>query len=77
MRRRQRCTPTRRHARTCPAFATVGSIKVVRRRLGHTSSETTQIYIYLFAQDWALILKAMNQAVSRLYVDEETGEEAA
>jgi hypothetical protein len=32
---------------------------------------------HLFAQDRASILKAMNQAVSRLYLQEDTDEEAA
>jgi len=45
--------------------------------MGHSKIETTKnIYGHLFAQDRALILDAMNQAVSRLYVyeNEERGE---
>jgi len=39
--------------------------------MGHSKIETTKnIYGHLFAQDRALILDAMNQAVSRLYVYE-------
>jgi integrase len=50
----------------------------VTNQMGHRKIETTKnIYGHLFAQDRAFILKAMNQAVSRLYVQEETGEEAA
>jgi len=33
--------------------------------------------LHLFAQDRAFILKAINQAVSRLYVHENTDEDAA
>jgi hypothetical protein len=40
------------------------SIEVVRRRLGHASTETTQSHFAL--RIGALDLKAMNQAVSRL-----------
>ena len=35
------------------------------------------IYGHLFAQDRASILKAMNQAVTRLYVEDDSGEQAA
>jgi hypothetical protein len=36
--------------------------------MGHSRIETTKnIYGHLFAQDRALILDAMNQAVNRLY----------
>jgi hypothetical protein len=39
--------------------------------MGHAKIETTKnIYGHLFAQDGALILDAMNQAVSRLYAYE-------
>jgi hypothetical protein len=44
----------------------------------HIKIETTKnIYSHLFAQDRALILDAMNQAVSRLYAyeNQEPGEE--
>jgi hypothetical protein len=40
--------------------------------------ETTKnIYGHLFAQDRAFILEAMNQAVSRLYVEDDSAEQAA
>jgi hypothetical protein len=40
----------------------------VAHQMGHSKIETTKnIYGHLFAQDRALILDAMNQAVSRLY----------
>jgi hypothetical protein len=39
--------------------------------MGHSKIETTKnIYGHLFAQDRAEILKAINAAVSRLYVQE-------
>jgi integrase len=49
----------------------------VCRQMGHSKVETTKnIYGHLFAQDQESILNAMNQAVSRLYVqDEEPGDE--
>jgi integrase len=44
----------------------------VANQMGHSKIETTKnIYGHLFAQDRASILKAMNQAVSRLYVQED------
>jgi integrase len=49
----------------------------VANQMGHSKIETTKnIYGHLFAQDRASILKAMNQAVTRLYVqeDKEDGE---
>ena len=52
----------------------------VANQMGHSRIETTKnIYGHLFAQDRAAILKAMNQAVSRLYVldEDESGEKAA
>jgi hypothetical protein len=46
--------------------------------MGHSRIETTKnIYGHLFAQDRAFILKAINQAVSRLHVHETTDEDAA
>jgi hypothetical protein len=40
--------------------------------MGHSKIETTKnIYGHLFAQDRASILKAMNQAITRLYVQED------
>ena len=45
----------------------------VTNQMGHSKIETTKnIYGHLFAQDRAFILKAMNQAVSRLYVEDDT-----
>ncbi len=50
----------------------------VANQMGHSKIETTKnIYGHLFAQDRAFILKAINQAVSRLYVHENTDEDAA
>ena len=50
----------------------------VANQMGHSKVETTKnIYGHLFAQDRAFILKAINQAVSRLYVHETTDESAA
>jgi hypothetical protein len=49
----------------------------VAHQMGHSKIETTKnIYGHLFAQDRALILEAMNQAVSRLYAyeNQEPGE---
>jgi len=45
----------------------------VCRQMGHRKIETTKnIYGHLFAQDQESILKAMNQAVTRLYIEDET-----
>lgn len=50
----------------------------VANQMGHSKIETTKnIYGHLFAQDRASILKAMNQAVTRLYVQEDADEQAA
>jgi len=50
----------------------------VTNQMGHSKIETTKnIYGHLFAQDRAFILKAMNQAVSRLYVQDDNSEQAA
>jgi integrase len=47
----------------------------VANQMGHSKIETTKnIYGHLFAQDRASILMAMNQAVTRLYVQEDTGD---
>src|SRR6201996_5662347 len=44
----------------------------VANQMGHSKIETTKnIYGHLFAQDRASILKAMNQAVTRFYVQED------
>jgi integrase len=48
----------------------------VCRQMGHSKVETTKnIYGHLFAQDQASILKAMNQAVTRLYIEDDTSGE--
>jgi integrase len=47
----------------------------VANQMGHSKIETTKnIYGHLFAQDRASILIAMNQAVTRLYVQEDNGD---
>ena len=49
----------------------------VCRQMGHSKVETTKnIYGHLFAQDQASILNAMNQAVTRLYVEDDQGDES-
>ena len=46
----------------------------VTSQMGHSKIETAKnIYGHLFAQDRALILKSINQAVIRLYVQEDSG----
>jgi integrase len=46
----------------------------VANQMGHSKIETTKnIYGHLFATDRAAILTAMNQAVTRLYVEDEEG----
>ena len=53
------------------SFASGASDVQVAHQMGHSKIETTKnIYGHLFAQDRALILDAMNQAVSRLYAYE-------
>ena len=50
----------------------------VTNQMGHSKIETTKnIYGHLFAQDRAFLLQAMNQAVSRPYVQDDTSEQAA
>jgi len=50
----------------------------VTNQMGHSKIETTKnIYGHLFAQDRAQILKAMNEAVSRLYVQEDAVQDEA
>jgi hypothetical protein len=45
--------------------------------MGRSKIETTKtIYGHLFAQDQASILKAMNQAVTRLYVQDDASDDA-
>lgn len=49
-----------------------------RQSNGPSKIETTKnIYGHLFAQDRAFILEAMNQAVIRLYVEDDSAEQAA
>jgi integrase len=68
-----------RHVCASLLIASGASDVQVANQMGHRKIETTKnIYGHLFAQDRKLILKAINQAVSRLYVEEGTaGEEAA
>lgn len=50
----------------------------VANQMGHSRIETTKnIYGHLFAQDRASILNAMNQAVTRLYVQDDTDDGTA
>jgi len=50
----------------------------VANQMGHSKIETTKnIYGHLFAQDRASILQAMNQAVTRLYVEEDPDDGAS
>ena len=86
-------TATRRHTRTAPVKYTAHELRhvcaslliasgatdmQVTNQMGHSKIETTKnIYGHLFAQDRAQILKAMNEAVSRLYVQEDTAEDEA
>jgi integrase len=49
----------------------------VANQMGHSKIETTKnIYGHLFAQDRASILEAMNQAVTRLYVQEDADDDS-
>ena len=67
-----------RHMCASLMIASGASDMQVANQMGHSKVETTKnIYGHLFAQDWAFILKAINQAVSRLYVHENTDESAA
>jgi integrase len=67
-----------RHVCASLLIASGASDIQVANQMGHSRIETTKnIYGHLFAQDRAFILKAINQAVSRLYVHEATDEDAA
>ena len=45
----------------------------VANQMGHSKIEITKsIYGHLFAQDRASLLKAMNQTVTRLYVQDDS-----
>jgi integrase len=60
-----------RHVCASLLIASGASDVQVAHQMGHSKNETTKnIYGHLFAQDRALILDAMNQAVSRLYAYE-------
>jgi Phage integrase family len=60
-----------RHVCASLLIASGASDVQVAHQMGHSKIETTKnIYGHLFAQDRALILDAMNQAVSRLYAYE-------
>jgi integrase len=67
-----------RHVCASLLIASGASDIQVANQMGHSRIETTKnIYGHLFAQDRAFILKAINQAVSRLHVHEATDEDAA
>jgi hypothetical protein len=67
-----------RHVCASLLIASGASDVQVANQMGHHKIETTKnIYGHLFAQDRKLILKAINQAVSRLYVEEGTSEDEA
>ncbi len=67
-----------RHVCASLLIASGASDVQVANQVGHRKIETTKnIYGHLFAQDRKLILKAINQAVSRLYVEEGTSEDEA
>ena len=76
--RRVSCTAHElRHVCASLLFASGASDVQVAHQMGHSKIETTKnIYGHLFAQDRALILAALNQAVSRLYAyeNQEPGE---
>ncbi|MGH3342868.1 MAG: site-specific integrase [Carbonactinosporaceae bacterium] len=62
-----------RHVCASLLIASGASDMQVANQMGHSKIETTKnIYGHLFAQDRALILKAINQAVSRRYVHEQS-----
>ena len=67
-----------RHVCASLLIASGASDIQVAHQMGHSKIETTKnIYGHLFAQDRALILDAMNRAVSRLYAyeNQEPGED--
>ena len=67
-----------RHVCASLLIASGASDVQVANQMGHRKIETTKnIYGHLFAQDRKLILNAINQAVSRLYVEEGAEEQAA
>jgi integrase len=63
-----------RHVCASLLIASGASDVQVAHQMGHSKIETTKnIYGHLFAQDRAIILEAMNQAVTRLYAYEDDG----
>jgi integrase len=67
-----------RHVCASLMIASGASDMQVANQMGHSRVETTKnIYGHLFAQDRAFILKAINQAVTRLYIHEASDEDAA
>jgi integrase len=67
-----------RHVCASLLIASGASDMQVTNQMGHSKIETTKnIYGHLFAQDRTLILQAMNQAVSRLYVQDDAEGQAA
>jgi integrase len=67
-----------RHVCASLMIASGASDIQVANQMGHSKIEATMnIYGHLFAQDRAFILKAINQAVSRLTVHEDADEDAA
>ena len=75
---RWNCAHELRHVCASLMIASGASDIQVANQMGHSRIETTKnIYGHLFAQDRTFILKAINQAVSRLYVHEPADEEAA
>ncbi|HEY2238182.1 MAG TPA: site-specific integrase, partial [Streptosporangiaceae bacterium] len=66
-----------RHVCASLLIASGASDMHVTTQMGHSRIETAKnIYGHLFAQDRAEILRAMNAAVSRLYVQEDGGPES-
>src|SRR5215471_14718772 len=67
-----------RHVCASLLIASGASDIQVANQMGHSRIETTKnIYGHLFAQDRAFMLKAINQAVSRLHIHEATDEDVA
>lgn len=66
-----------RHVCASLLIASGASDVQVANQMGHSKIETTKnIYGHLFAQDRMSILNAINEAVSRLYVEEDEGSDA-
>ena len=58
-------------------IASGATVMQVANQVGQQDRDDQEHLRHLFAQDRALILKAINHAVSRLYVRENTDEDAA